>query len=146
MRQDIVNLSLLLHLLAGIVQEEINQHGVQLPLGLGMLPFNLLPQQLDAPDTAAADLDLHVLARGELVAPRDPRLQPRRVPQAAQRLQHLRDAVVGEHGERAVVNVRECAVGGAVEAGPQVGDHDLGPFVQLHGLAVEHGRVAEVGE
>ena len=56
------------------------------------------------------------------------------------------DAIVGEHGQGAGVDVGEAAVRGAVEAGPDVGGEDLGALVEFDLLALKHSRVAEVGE
>lgn len=145
MGQDVVDFTFLLHFLARVVEEEVDQDGVELPLGIRVVPLDLAAQELDAPDAAAADLDLHVLARGELVTAGDARLQPWRIPQAAEGLQHLWDAVVGEHGQGGV-DVGEGAVRVPVEAGPEVRHEDLGSLVQFDRLAVEGGRVAEVGE
>ena len=71
----------------------------------------------------------------------DPALETRRVPQTSEHVQHLWNAVVGEHSER--VDVVEFAVGGAVEGGPEVGDEDLGAFVEADLLGVEGGGVVE---
>lgn len=61
-----------------------------------------------------------------------------------QTLEHLRDAIVSEHGETG--DVVEGAVGRPVEAGPQVGDEDLRALVQTDFAAVERGGIAEVRE
>lgn len=44
MRQHVLTMSFLLHFLASIVQEEIDQDGVELALGLGVLALDLAPQ------------------------------------------------------------------------------------------------------
>jgi hypothetical protein len=143
MRQDVFNISFLLHLLACVVQEEIDKDSVEFPLRVGVFLLDLPPQKFDAPDTAAPDLDLHVLTRIQLGAAGNPRLQAWRIPQTVERLQHLRDTVVGKHGQGSV-DVVEGAVRGPVETGPEIGDHDLCALVQLNLLAVEDGGVAEV--
>ena len=60
-------------------------------------------------------------------------------------MEDLRDAVVGEHGD--VVDVVEGAVGAlAVEAGPEVGDEDLGALVEADGVVEVAVAVVEGGE
>lgn len=145
MNQDVFDFPFLLHFLACVVQEEIDQDGVELPLGVGVFFLDLLSQKFDAPDTAAPDFDLHILTSSKLVAPGDPRFQAWRIPQAVERLQHLWNTIVGKHGQ-GVVDVVESTVRGTVEAGPEIGDHDLCALVQLNLLAVEDAGVAEIRE
>ena len=104
-----------------------------------MLPLNLPPEKLNAPDAASAQLDLpRVTAVNRFLLP-DVRLQRRAVLEAAERVEHLGDPVVCEHGD--LVNVVEVAEALALEAGPEVGDEDLGALVEaddgvLVGVAV----------
>ncbi len=67
MGQHTITLPSLLHFFTGIIQEKINQDGVDLALGLGMVPLDFPAKQLDAPDATPADLDFHSLARRELL-------------------------------------------------------------------------------
>ena len=56
-------------------------------------------------------------------------------------MEHLGDAVVCEHCD--FVDVFEVAVSFAFEAGPEVGDKDLGPLVEMHRLAFEPYFISE---
>lgn len=80
MRQHVVQLATRLELLASIVQKEIYQHSVEFVFGFRVSTFDLAADQLDAPNTAATDLDFHGLSRAELLEASNPRLQPGRVP------------------------------------------------------------------
>lgn len=76
------------------------------------------------------------------------RLQRGTVQQAVELPEHLRDAVVGEHGD--FVDVREGTVGLPFETGPEVGDEDLRAFENADGLApagvgVDVSEAGEVG-
>ena len=121
--------ALCLYFLHRIVEEEINQDSIE--LRLRVLPPNLPPQKLDAPDAAAAQLDLpRVPALNHFFLP-DVGLQRRTVQEAAERVEDLRDPVVGEHGD--LIDVVEGAEAGALEAGPEVRHEDLGAFVEPDG-------------
>lgn len=157
------------HLLHKVVQEEVDQDGVD--LDLGVVPFDLSPDQFDTPD-AAGCIRVVLLARQGAVtwarnkdqkrltsqlqlplAPtRDRRLlldgraQRGAVRDAAQGGQDLGDPVVGKHGD--LVNVPEGAVARPLEAGPQVGDEDLGALEEADGppAALVAVLVAEAGK
>lgn len=134
--------TLRLHFLHGIIEEEIDEDSIE--LRPRVLPLNLPPQQLHAPDAAPPQLDLpRVTAVDGLPLP-DVRLQRRTVLEAAERVEHLRDPVVGEHGD--LVDVVEAAGALAVEAGPEVGDEDLRALVQADGVAFVGVAVVEAGE
>ena len=122
------------HLLARIVEIKVQQHRIQHPLllrrarRLPTIPHDRAPQQFHGPHCAAADLDLDVVAVPDGGQGAQAVLEARRVGQHVQVVQDLRDAVVRERGQ--VRDVGEEAVGGAAEAGPEVGGEDLGAFVQ----------------
>ena len=107
-----------LHLLDGIVEEEIDQDGVE--VRRRVLAHNFPPQQLDAPNTAPTQLNLPWMAAVNGLLLPDVRLQRWTVLEAAERVEHLRDAIVCEHGN--LVDVVEGAVAFAFEASPEVGD------------------------
>ena len=121
------------HLLARIIEIKVQQHRVQPPLRLrrtrrlSTIPHDRAPQQFHGPDRAAADLDLDVVAVPDGGQGAQAVLEAGRVGQHVQVVQDLRDAVVRERGQ--VRYVGEEAVGGAAEAGPEVGGEDLGAFV-----------------
>ena len=130
------------YFLHSIVQKEINKNGIK--LRLRMLPPNLPPQKLNAPDAAPPQLDLpRVTARNRPLLP-DVRFQRRAVLEAAERAEHLRDPVVREHGD--VIDVVEAAEALALEAGPEVGDQDLGALVEADEGALVFVTVVEAGE
>ena len=139
--------ALRLHFLHSIIKEEINQDSIN--LRLRMLTANLPPQQLDAPHAAPAQLDLPRMPARNHFLLADVRFQRRAVLEAAERVEDLGDAVVGEHGY--LVDVVEVAEGGALEAGPEVGDEDLGALVEADGgvfffvlvAVVEAGEVVD---
>ena len=94
-----------LHFLHSIVEEEINQDSIE--VRLRVLTPNLPPQKLDAPDAAAAQLDFPPMpALDDLPLP-DVGFQRRTVLEAAERVEYLRDAVVGEHCD--LIDVVEVA-------------------------------------
>lgn len=134
--------ALRLHFLHGIIEEEIDEDGIE--VRPRVLPLNLPPQQLHAPDAAPPQLDLPRVAAVDGLPPPDVGLQRRAVLQAAERVEHLRDPVVGEHGD--LVDVVEVAGALAVEAGPEVGDEDLRALVQADGGAFVGVAVVEAGE
>ena len=125
-----------------IIQKEINQDGIK--PRLRMLPPNLPPQKLHAPDAAASQLDLPRVTALNRLLPPDVRLQQRAVLEAAERVEHLRDPVVGEYGD--VINVVEAAEAPALEAGPEVCDQDLGALVEADEGALVFVAVVEAGE
>ena len=131
-----------LQFLHSIVEEEINQDSIE--VRLRVLTPNLPPQKLDAPDAASAQLDLPRVAALDDLLPADVRLQRGTVLQAAERVEHLRDPVVGEHGDP--VDVVEAAEAVALEAGPEVRDEDLRALVEADGGAAEGVAVVEAGE
>ena len=133
----------------GIIEEEVDQDGIN--LGLGMLAHNLPPDQLYTPDTATCNtpfqsavthsllvheltsqLHLPVLTRRQVPLLPHGDVQRRAVRQTAQAVEHLRHAVVGEHGD--LVDVPEGAVALALEAGPDISDENLGSLEQPDGL------------
>ena len=134
--------ALCLHFLHRIVEEEINQDSIE--LRLRVLTPNLPPQQLDAPDAAPPQLDLPRVPALNHLFLADVGLQRRTVLQAAERVEDLRDAVVGEHGD--LVDVVEGAEAGALEAGPEVRHEDLGAFVEADGGVFVAVAVVEAGE
>ena len=134
--------ALRLHFLHGIVEEEIDEDSIE--VRPRVLALNLPPQQLDAPDAAPAQLDLPRVTAVDALPLPDVRLQRRTVLEAAERVEHLRDPVVGEHGD--LVDVVEVAGALAVEAGPEVGDEDLGALVQADGGGFVGVAVVEAGE
>lgn len=134
--------ALRLHFLHRIVEEEINENSIK--VRPGVQPLNLPPQELHAPDAAPPQLDLPRVTALDAPPLPDVRLQRRAVLQAAERVEHLRDAVVGEHGD--VVDVVEAAGAVAVEAGPEVRDEDLRALVKADGVAIVAVTVVEAGE
>ena len=125
------------HLLHRIVQKEINKDSIE--PRLRMLPPNLPPQKLNAPDAASSQLDLPRVTAIDQFLPPDVRLQRRAVLEAAEGVENLGDAVVCEHCD--LIDVVEGAVALALEAGPEVRDEDLGALVEaddgvLVGVAV----------
>ncbi len=104
----------------------------------------LLLQQLHGVHGAGADLNLLARTGRE----QDPALQALLerlvVRENAERLQHLRDPVVGKGGQK--VDVVELAVALALEAGPQVGHEYLGTLVDADPVALELELVAVGGK
>jgi hypothetical protein len=109
-----------------------------------MLPQNLSPYQFDAPDATSPKLNLTVLTAGYLLLAADATMQRRTVLQASERVQHLWNAIIGEHGD--FVNVRKSTIAFTIEAGPQVPDQDLSPLVEADCFALEAYIVFEAGE
>ena len=131
-----------LHFLHSIVQEEINKDSIK--LRLRMLPLDLPPQKLNAPDAAPSQLDLpRVTAVNRFLLP-DVGFQRRAVLKAAEGVEHLRDPVVCEHGD--LINVVEVAEALALEAGPEVGYQDLGALVETDDGALVFVTVVQAGE
>jgi len=100
-----------------------------------MLPQDLSPDQLDAPDAAASKLDFTVLTRGDLLLLTDATIQWRTVQQTSERIEHLRNAIVGKHGD--LVDVMKTTIAFTIEAGPQISYQDLRSLVEADQLAVE---------
>lgn len=125
----------------------------------GVSPQDLSTNQFDAPYTASCVLSEAVSCarRGrptsQLHLPTGPALQEPFVldggtqgwaaVQGAHGDEDLGHAVVGKHGD--LVNVAELAPRLALEAGPEVGDEDLGAFEEADGLGspIEVVLVAE---
>ena len=102
----------------GIVEEKIDQDSIE--VRLRVLTLNLPPKKLDAPDAASSQLDLpRVTAINGFLLP-DVRLERRTVLEAAERVEHLRDPIVCEHGD--LIDVVEVAKAFAFEAGPEICD------------------------
>ena len=135
-------MALRLQLLHGIIEEEIQQHSIK--PRLRVLAPNLPLQQLDAPDAASAQLNLPWVAAVNALFPPDVRLQRRAVLQAAERVEDLGDPVVCKHGD--LVDVVEGAKVLALEAGPEVGDEDLGALVDADGGVGVFVAIVEGGE
>ena len=135
-------LALGLQFLHAIVQKEIDENGIE-PRPR-VLSLNLPPQKLDAPDAAPAQLDLPGVTALDDLLPPDVRLQRRTVLEAAEGVEHLGNPVVCEHGD--VVDVVEVAVAFALEAGPEVGDEDLGALVEADRAGFVVVAVVEAGE
>lgn len=138
---------LVLHLLDGIIEEEINQNRIH-PRPWIFSQY-LLPYQLHTPDTARPELDLPVATRGDVTFELHGGFEGWAVLDAAELVEHLRDAVVGKHGY--LVNVVKFAVGAlALEASPEIGDEDLGAFEEADGFLAGEGRggvgVVEAGK
>ena len=130
------------HFLHSIVQKEINKDRIK--LRPRMLPLNLPPQNLNAPDAASSQLDLpRVTAANHFLLP-DVRFQWRAVLEAAEGVEHLRDPVVCEHGD--LIDVVEVAEAVAVEAGPEVGYQDLCALVETDNGALVFVTVVQAGE
>ena len=107
-----------LQFLHGIVEEKIDQDSIE--VRLRMLTLNLPPKKLDAPDAASSQLDLpRMTAVNGFLLP-DMRFERWTVLEAAERVEHLRDPVVCEHGD--LIDVVEIAEAFAFEAGPEVCD------------------------
>lgn len=160
-------LTLGLHFLHEVVQEEVDQDGID--LDVWMVPFDLSSDQLNAPDTAGCivlfvrrscvqrDRNRQELT-SQLHFPLAPtpnnglflnrRAQRRTVRDAAQGTQDLRDPVVGKHGD--FVNVPERTKTLTLEASPQIGNEDLGPLEETDGFlslaALKGELVAEAGK
>lgn len=100
-----------------------------------MLPQDLSPDQLDAPDAAASKLDFTVLTRGDLLLLTNATIQWRTVQQTSERIEHLRNAIVGKHGD--LVDVMKTTIAFTIEAGPQISYQDLRSLVEADQLAVE---------
>ncbi len=106
-----------------------------------MVSQYLPSDKLNAPDAAPSELNLTILAYLDFLLVADAILQWWTVHQAAQRIQHLWDAIIGKHGY--LVNIVKAAIAFAIEASPQVANKDLRSFVEAHGLAMETGLVPE---
>lgn len=100
-----------------------------------MLPQDLSLDQLDAPDAAASKLDFTVLTRSDLLLLTDATIQWRTVQQTSERIEHLRNAIVGKHGD--LVDVMKMTIAFTIEAGPQISYQDLRSLVEADQLAVE---------
>lgn len=130
------------HFLHGIVQKEINKDSIK--PRLRMLPLNLSPQKLNAPDAAPSQLDLpRVTAVNRFLLP-DVRFQWGAVLEAAKGVEHLRDPVVCEHSN--LIDVVEVAITLTLEAGPEVGYQDLGALVETDDGALVFVTVVQAGE
>ena len=128
--------------LHSIVQKKINKDSIK--LCLRMLPPNLPPQKLNAPDAAPSQLNLpRVTAVNHLLLP-DVRVQRGAVLEAAEGVEHLWDPVVCEH--RDLIDVVEVAKALTFEAGPEVGDQDLGALVETDDGALVFVTVVQAGE
>lgn len=71
-------------------------------------------------------LNLPLMSRLNQLSLQNPAIQRRTVRHATQRMQHLRDTVIGKHGN--LVNVIEVSVGFASEASPKICHKDLCSF------------------
>ena len=130
------------HFLHSIVQKEINKDSIE--LRLRMLPLDLPPQKLNAPDAASSQLDLpRVTAVNHFLLP-DVRFQRRAVLEAAEGVEHLGDPVVREHGD--LIDVVEIAEALAFEAGPKVGYQDLGALVETDDGVLVFVTVVQAGK
>ena len=113
MRQHSLRLPRRLFRLDGIVEEKIDEDRIEpdplarFPLRAlrPLQPCNLPPHKLDAPDAAAAQLDLPNVAARDRHAPGDVRAQGRRVGEAGEVVEDLRDAVVYFLGGTIVLSV-----------------------------------------
>ena len=135
-------LSFPFHFLHSIVQKEVNKDRIE--PRLRMLPLNLPPQKLNAPDAAASQLDLPRVTAVNRLLPPDVGFQRRAVLEAAEGMEHLGDSVVGEHGD--MIDVVEGAEALAFEAGPEVGYQDLGALVEADDGALVFVAVVQAGE
>ena len=130
------------HFLHSIVQKEIDKDSIE--LRLRMLPLNLPPQKLNAPDAASPQLDLpRVTTVNHFLLP-DVRFQWRAVLEAAEGVEHLRDPVVCKHGD--LIDVVEVAEALALEAGPEVGYQDLRALVETDDGVLVFVTVVQAGE
>jgi hypothetical protein len=89
--RDKINFIALL-LLCQIVQKEIDQNGIDLRIRFELQ--NLAPQQLDGPDTASAYLHLPGMSGFDELEAAQRRFKGRAVPEHAEGVQHLGDAIV----------------------------------------------------
>lgn len=132
-----------LQLFHRVIQKEIYKDSIN--LCLWVLPQYIPPNKLHTPNTASTQLNLPRRAALNLLFLTDGKIQLRTIHQAAKAGQDLRHAVVGKHGD--LVNVSELAVAGAFEAGPEIGDEDLGSFQESNAFSsLETCFVVEAGE
>lgn len=113
-------------LFQSVIEKEIDEDRID--LRLRMLPQDLSPNQLDTPDAAASKLDFTVLTRGDLLLVTDATIEWRTVQQTSERIEHLRNAIVGKHGD--LVDVMKTTITFAIEAGPQISNQDLRSLVE----------------
>jgi hypothetical protein len=90
MRDKIHLITLLL--LCQIIQKEVDQNSVDLRVRFELQ--NLAPQQLDGPDTATTYLHLPRMSRLDELEAAQRGFERRAVPEYAEGVQHLGDAVV----------------------------------------------------
>ena len=135
-------ISVRFHALHGIVEEEIDQDGIE--GRLRVLAPDFAPQKFDAPDTAPPQLDLPPMTAPDGFPVPDVGLEGRAVLEAAEGVEHLGDPIVGEHCD--LIDVVEEADALAFEAGPEVRHEDLCALVETDRGAFELVTIVEAGE
>lgn len=142
MRQHLCLLARSLFFFQCVVQEEVYQNCIY--LSLGMLPQNLPPDQFNTPDATSPELNLAIFTASDLPLAADATIQRWTVLQASERVQHLWNTIVGKHGD--FVDIIKATVTFTIEAGPQVPDQNLSPFVEADCFALEANLVSEAWE
>lgn len=116
MRNNIV--SGRLHLLDCVVEEEVEQDCID--FCVWDQSFDLLFNELHGPDATSSDLDFESSSSFERNFSPHATFKRRRVRNDVERVEYLRNAVIGE--DREGVDIMEGSVSLAIETGPKVCD------------------------